>query len=471
MFVSSATKSPWVNPFNISKEVKIADFRVEFEIDYATLMAAGPSTIALAGDIEVGELCAGAAMSVSHYPDNQLLSANISKVDLIEIIHVAGQVADIQVLKDIGGGEDTFVFTDASMYISTGATIADKEYPRGISAGGKLTAFGKSAEFDLSIGAAGLDFQGYIDNFSLGPLVVQSASGEPRAGMVVLMTKDQQVIKVDGMVTCFNIGLVTLIDIQMGTDTPSFDAYIAVKLTEAFQVSLHATVDDFRDVKDLAIKGLYFHAQIKGDLFEMICESIKKMLKSIEELGTQGIKAMQDIIGAKIAEKQAEMDDMAKKVEEAKAKVDANRTKRQEGIDKEAEKRKEAEDEIKQLRDGVKNATNNRDKVERQLKEKVEKAELRRDSVIAEKTKEYNDMLEKAKQEEKANRDELARLKRQQETKYGTDFLKKVDIARGAWYEKMAAEEASWEGVMWLYQQKCAANWYVFDPLHCLEME
>ncbi|OJJ80050.1 uncharacterized protein ASPGLDRAFT_29331 [Aspergillus glaucus CBS 516.65] len=455
-----AAKSPWVNPFNISKEVKIANFRVEFEINYVTLMAAGPSIIGLEGGIEAGELCAGAAMVVSHYPDNQLLTANISKVDLIEIIHVAGQVADIQVLKDIGGGEDTFVFTDASMYISTGATIADKEYPRGISAGGKLTAFGKSAEFDLSIGAAGLDFQGYIDNFSLGPLVVQSASGESRAGMVVLMTKDQQVIKVDGMVTCFNIGLVTLIDIQMGTDTPSFDAYIAVKLTEAFQVSLHATVDDFHEVKDLAaIKGLYFHAQIKGDLFDMICESIKNMLKSIEELGTQGIEAMQDIIGAKIAEKQAEMNDMAKKVEGAKAKVDANRTKRQEGIDKEAEKRKEAEDEIKQLRDDVKNAINNRDKVERQLKEKVEKAELKRDSLIAEKTKEYNDKLEKAKQEEKANRDELARLRRQQETKYGINFLEKVNLARGAYDEKKAVENKSWKEVDWLHQQKLAANW------------
>lgn len=262
--------------------------------------------------------------------------------------------------------------------------------------------------------------------------------------MVVLMTKDQQVIKVDGMVTCFNIGLVTLIDIQMGTDTPSFDVYIAVKLTEAFQVSLHATVDDFREVKDLATKGLYFYAQIKGDLFEMICESVKKMLKSIEELGTEGIEAMQEIIGAKIAEKQDEMDDMEKKVEDAKAKVIANRTKRQQGINKESEKRKDAENEIDQLRNNMKNSVKHRDDVERQLKKKVEEAKLKRDSVIAEKRKEYNDKLEKAKQEEKANQKKLAQLKRQQETKYGTDFLKKVEIAKGAWYEKMAAENASW---------------------------
>lgn len=417
-------------------------------------MVAGPSKIGLAGDIEVGELTAGAAMVVSHSPDDQLLSANISKVDLIEIIHVAGQVADIQALKDIGGGEDTFVFTDASMYISTGATIGDKEYPRGISAGGKLTAFGKNAEFDLSIGAAGLDFKGYIDNFSLGPLVVSSASGEPRAGMVVLMTKDQQVIKLDGMVTCFGMGLVTLIDIQMGTDTPSFDAYLALKLTDAFQVSLRATVEDFQDVKDLATKGLYFHAQIKGDLFDMICESIRKMLKGLEELGTQGIEAMQDIIGAKIAEKEAEMKNMADKVTEAKAKMEANRNERRKGIEKEAEKRKEAEKEINKLRDDVKKAKSKRDEAERELKEKVQKAEIEKESLIAEKRKEYNDKLERAKREEEANRKELARLKRHQETKYGTDFLKKVNIAKGAYYEKKAAADASWRGVLWVSRQK-----------------
>jgi hypothetical protein len=41
--VSSATVSPWVNPFNISKQVTIADFRIVLEITYATLAAAGPS--------------------------------------------------------------------------------------------------------------------------------------------------------------------------------------------------------------------------------------------------------------------------------------------------------------------------------------------------------------------------------------------------------------------------------------------
>lgn len=398
-------------------------------------------------------------MAISHYPGDQVLSANISKVDLIEIIHVAGQVADIQALKDIGGGEDTFVFTDASMYISTGATIAGKEYPRGISAGGKLTAFGTNAEFDLSIGAAGLDFKGYIDNFSLGPLVVSSASGDPRASMIVLMTKDQQVIKVDGMVTFFGVGLVTLVDIQMGTETPSFNAYLAVQFTQAFEISLRATVDDFRDVKDLAAKDLYFHAQIKGDLFEVICESIKNMLKTIEELGTQGIEAVQNLIGEKVAEKQKEMDRLAQKVKEAKKNVESRRKDRQNVMKKEEEKRKEAEEEINRLRENVTKAKNNRAKAEKELKEKVEKAKLEKESLIRRKRKEYNDKLEAAKKEEEENRKKLAELKKRQETKYGTDFLKKVDIAKGAWYEKQAAERASWEGVQWVYRQKCAANW------------
>jgi hypothetical protein len=41
--VCSASASPWVNPFNVSKQVTIEDFRIQFEITYATIMEAGPS--------------------------------------------------------------------------------------------------------------------------------------------------------------------------------------------------------------------------------------------------------------------------------------------------------------------------------------------------------------------------------------------------------------------------------------------
>lgn len=465
LFGSSATKSPWINPFNISKEVKIADFRVEFEIAYATFLAMGPSKIGLAGGIEVGELIADAAMVVSHDPGEQLIAASINEVDLIQIIHVAGQIADIQALKKIDCGKDTFVFTDASMYISTGASIAGKEYPRGISAGGKLTAFGKNAKFDLSIGQAGLDFQGYIDEFKLGPLVVKSTSGDPRAGMVVLMTKDKQVIKVDGMVTCFNIGLATLIDIQLGTDTPSFDAYLALKLTEAFQVSLYATVDDFSHVKDLATKGLYFRARIEGDLFEMILKSIEDALKDIEKLGTDTIDAVKGFVGAKVAEKEGELKELAQQVKDAKAQVEASRKERQGKMQIEKEERQTAENEINRLRSNVDKSIRRRDDRKRELEGKVKEAEIRKENQIAKKRKEYDEKLKKAKKDEKENRDKLARLKREQETKYGIDFLKEVKLAQGAWYEKKAAEDAAWRAVEWAWAEKCKANWYVFSSL------
>jgi flagellar biosynthesis GTPase FlhF len=406
----------------------------------------------------VEEFKAGAAMSISHYPDQQLVKANISKVDLMEIIRVAGKVAEIQVLQEMGGSEEIFVFTDAHLYISTGATIAEKEYERGISAGGKLTAFGKTAEFDLSIGAAGLDLQAFIDNFSLGPLVVTSASGDPRASMIIQMTKDEQVIKVDGKVTCFGIGLVALVDIQMGTETPSFNAYLAVQFTEAFRISLCATVDDFHDIKDLATKGLLFEGLVEGDLFEAICKSITHMLKNLEELGTQGIESLQNLITANITQKKIEMEELAEKVREAEKKVDARRRNRQEAKEKEEKKRKEAEDGIKRLRDNLDKETRKRDQVQKELEEKVTKARLNKESLVERKRKEYDDKLKDAKREEEDNRKRLNDLQQRQQTKYGTDFLKKVDIAKGAWYEKQAAEKASWEGVQWVYWKKCDAS-------------
>ena len=397
-------------------------------------------------------------MQISHHPGEQVISANISKVDLIEIIRVAGQVAEIQALQDIRGGEDTFVFTDANMYFSTGGTIAGREYPQGISAGGKLTAFGKTAQFDLSIGKAGLDFQGHIDNFSLGPLVVSSASGDPRAKMVVVMTKDQQVIQVDGMVTYFGFGFATFVDIQMGTETPSFDARIAVGFTDAFVISLQATVKDFKEVKDLATKDLYFVAQIKGDLFDMICESIKRFLQTLEELGSEGIESIQNIIGAQIAERQAEMDEEKKKLDKARQEVDRRREERQRFMKKESDKRAEAEKEIERLQDNVTKAKQNKAQAENELKEKVERLKLEKDSLIERKRKEYNEKLEKAKQEQENNRRKLEQLRNQQRDRYGTDFLKNVKIASGARCEKDKMVADAWNAVVWLQKQFDNAN-------------
>ncbi|THC87659.1 hypothetical protein EYZ11_012892 [Aspergillus tanneri] len=386
--------------------------------------------MALVGALHVGELNAGADMSISHYPDQQLIKANISKVDLIQIVRVAGHVANIKVVKNMSGG---------------------------ISAGGGLTAFGKSARFDLRISADGLDFQGFIDNFSLGPLVVASASGDPRASMVVRMTKDEQVIKIDGMVTCFGIGFAALVDIQMGTDNPSFKAYLAVQFTEAFKIDIIATVEDFRDVKDLAVKGLYFEGRIKGDIFDVICEGIMKMLKSIEELGSRGIESLENLIEARIKEKQSEMEQLAEEVRKAHEKVKLRRKNRQEAMKIEEAKRKEAENYLEQLWQNMAKKKADRDSVE-ELLEEVEKARQKKAALIQRKRKEYDEKMEDAKKQEAEYRKTLEDLEKRQRTKYGTDFLKKVDLAKGAWYEKQAAEYASWRGVERVYEQKCNAS-------------
>ncbi|EEQ35344.1 conserved hypothetical protein [Microsporum canis CBS 113480] len=464
------TKSPWVNPFNISKEVTVVDFKVLLGVTYATLEVFGPSQMALAGTLRVGELTASAGMSISQYPDQQLLKADISKVDLIQIIRVAGHVANIEVLKNISGGEDTFVFTKAYVYVSTGASIGGREYRRGISAGGGLTAFGKTARFDLRIGAGGLDFQGYIENFSLGPLAVSSASGEPQASMVMRMTRDEQVIKVDGMITCFGIGLAALVDIQMGTDTPSFTAYLAVQFTDAFKISITATVADFRDIKDLALKDLYFEGRIEGDLFEVVCQSIKGMLQSIEELGTQGLESLQHLIGEKIAERQREMDQLAQKVTETREKVASERQRRQAAMQREKGKREEAKEKIKRLQDNLANKIADRNRVEKELKDNVEKAKLKRAALIQRKRREYDEKLKQAKQQEADSCRRLEELKYRQRTKYGTDFLKKVDLAKGALCEKQAAERASWNAVVWVYWQKEYASVMTVAYWVCYEL-
>ncbi|KAI9370273.1 hypothetical protein BJX61DRAFT_535780 [Aspergillus egyptiacus] len=443
------TKSPWVNPFHLGKQVRITDFRVSLEITYVTLFETGPSDMGLAGELEVGQFTAGAAMEIGQHPDRQLISAHISKVDLVEIIRVAGEVAEIEVLKQMHGGEDTFVITNASLYLSTGTRIGHKEYPRGITAGGNLTAFGKSAEFHLSIGDAGLDYKGFVDNFSLGPLVVSSASGEPRASMIVVMTKDQQLVKLDGMVTCFGVGLVTLVNIQLGTDTPSFDAYIAVQFTKAFEISLQATVDDFKNVKDLAALDLFFHAQIRGDLFETICEGIKGLIHALDKLGAESIEAIQTVVGEKVAERQAELAALERSVQEAQAKTEEARRVRRARMDAEEQKRSQAQAEIDRLKEQVASAKSDKTRMQSILKAKVDRAERDKKALIQRKRAEYDALLRQAQADEKRYREQLAELQSEQAAKYGPDLASRVHLAQAAWQAKQDAIHHAEEAVDW----------------------
>ena len=69
---------------------------------------------------------------------NQVISFNISEINIMKLVKLAGEMADIKALKNIEGADDILVFRDLKLYLSTGAKVFDVYYERGIHIKGKL---------------------------------------------------------------------------------------------------------------------------------------------------------------------------------------------------------------------------------------------------------------------------------------------------------------------------------------------
>jgi hypothetical protein len=143
--------------------------------------------LALAGAMILNNFEGRVAMSISQIPDQQLFVLDLRNLPVSKLIGIAGQVHDNTNSDSalIHGSDDHLVFEEAGLYFSTSATVLKVYYKPGLSAHGKMTFFGKTAEFKASVSKEGVVFKGYIDNFRIGDLVVQSASGAPRRALTL----------------------------------------------------------------------------------------------------------------------------------------------------------------------------------------------------------------------------------------------------------------------------------------------
>ncbi len=387
----------------------------------------GHRKLGLAGTVKVGDIDGSAAISVSQMPDQQLLSVDISKINVAEMIKFAGKLADCQQLQDMQGG-DFLVFLNASMYFSTGATVAGVDYPAGINASGTMILFGKTASFSASLGKSGVRFAGSVNAFKIGPLEVKSASGAPDASMEIVMTPEEQKFFLDGMIKILAFEAKLYIDISL-QPTVAFDVDVDIRFADVFKFVLKAKAKNVSNLKDLSKADLDFQAEVSGDIFGLICDSVIGILSKIEELGDEGFQAVDKQLHSEINQINQQLEGMAKEVEEAKSKTKAERTRRSEIFDLEEAKRQKAQKELQDLEEKVRQARNSQTADIEAARTKLREAETHRETVVQNKRLEYEEKIKNAKAEQSKVQREQGLLEQQMQDKYGPIRVMKINSA------------------------------------------
>ncbi|KAF8545538.1 hypothetical protein OG21DRAFT_1429117, partial [Imleria badia] len=129
------------------------------------------------GGLVIGNIRAPFAMNVGEDPKSQILSGELKKLDVSDVVTLAGNL----VQQDIPKIPDGFLkFEDLKLYICPfNVVLGPTTYPAGLSFKADFLLFEQRANIECTIDKAqkSLDIIGSIDNFELGPLSVRGSKG------------------------------------------------------------------------------------------------------------------------------------------------------------------------------------------------------------------------------------------------------------------------------------------------------
>lgn len=386
-----------------------------------------------AGKIKVGkEFEADMALSLGIGKD-QVISFNISEINIMELVKLAGEMADIKALKNIDGADDILVFRDLKLYLSTGAKVFDVYYERGIHIKGSMEFFKKKGDFEGRLNDDGFMIKAGVDNFNIGGLELRSAKDDgKRASMDITMTKETQKILIDGMIRFHALHLKMYIDADV--QERRLDADVSIQFLEqlSFKMKAHAEIPENKTLDGLLVR---FEAELSPDLFGAIFDGINNGIDAIGKLATQTIDdAIKDLQG-QINTHEGELAIMKKDLDQMKLKSDGEVLKRQTEVNKKNNELTSLRNELDRYDDDIKDAqakmnrNNNdikakemeRDSVQRQLDNKVREMRTKYESEVAEQQQKQADWERKKKS-----------LQDQKEASWG-DSLRNSENAERSW--------------------------------------
>lgn len=193
-------------------------------------------------------------------------------------------------------------------------------YPQGVSFDAVCTAFGKKGSIAASFGSGGAKLIGSVDNFSIGPLSVRSASGAPSASVDIELGSSRQHIVIDGAVTLFDVEGIAIQVLFDGVPTPVFSFHLMLHFTPRLMFQVDAAM--IGSPKSLhSIEGLDFQlsALFEQDLLQFIATEVEKQIDLARLAADKGFDTAKDAFTTAKAASDKVIADASHKVTATKA--------------------------------------------------------------------------------------------------------------------------------------------------------
>jgi hypothetical protein len=146
-----------------------------------------------------------------------------------------------------------------------------------------------------------ISFDGYVDNFEIGPLRVRSASGKPGASAAFLLSPSECFVSIDGAVDLYGITLSIYFDLRRDGFTLRSDFSIGDHLF----IHLEGYSVGALDLKNLGSLDFFVHFKFQSDIIAYLFNEFKKIISGVLH------SAAKELFGARMS-----MDDMVRALTE-----------------------------------------------------------------------------------------------------------------------------------------------------------
>ncbi|KAG1750131.1 hypothetical protein EDB19DRAFT_90971 [Suillus lakei] len=285
-------KGWWVDPFGISKEVKIGPLLM-LQITVSCTLPTAPSGLAFSGGLQIGNTTADVIVSIDEDPMKQMVSAEVKNLNLDDIVTFTEKIIGSTISKPPSG---FLLFQDLKLYICPlGATLAGVAYPPGFSYESRMIIFGHHADISGHIGSGGLSIQGDVDNFRIGPLIVHgnASSKEPsQATIKCVISETVQHLSLNGEVILWDDSVA--INLEVDTHpVPEVVFFCKLKFTDSLFFELKATLIGAPSFTDLSKSDFEFYADFEEPILDHIGQEVAKCFDKAEKETKGGMEAAQ----------------------------------------------------------------------------------------------------------------------------------------------------------------------------------
>lgn len=247
-------------------------------------------------------------MGLNYIDAGALLKLTMSRLDVIEVVQLAGVLMDNVQMQEMKGKDKMLVFQDLLFYLSSGATFFGTYYKRGIQIEGKMEFLDKKGEFKGRLDEGGAVIEAGIDNFNIGGLEVTSTrEGAKRATMDIELTNEKQKVFIDGKISYHDL----LISILIGVDIEQrrLKADVTIRFMKKLSIKLKADIEA-KDHEALQSANVNFEGTLDIDLFGAIQKGIEASIDALRQIATEEIQKARSTLRKKLHDQKAIRDKM-----------------------------------------------------------------------------------------------------------------------------------------------------------------